>query len=151
MQRQLLNLALLRGDTVSSEAPTAIDAPNERERAGANVSRRRLIGIGGIAALGMTPLMRVLGATIRPEFDVTATRRRVAFRVDGRERWVVDADRFGPGAEIAFDQGDDRMTLALKNARYPGTDVVADLTCAITRGVSGWMIAIDMAMLLLTR
>lgn len=89
--------------------------------------------------------MRALGATARPEFDVTATRRRVAFRVDGRERWVIDADRFGAGARLSFEQGDERISLMLSRARYPGTDFPADMKCEIVRGAGGWTIAIDMS------
>jgi len=129
---QLLNLALLRGETPEAEAA-----------AGVSLSRRRMMSIGGIAAFGMTPLVRAIGATIRSEFDVESSKGRVAFLVGGDERWAIDVERFGGAPRLEFDRQGDRITIALHDARYPGTDIPADFSCAVTRELGGWRIAMD--------
>lgn len=142
MQRQLLNLALLRGENTATAqtAETAADTSHSD----VNVSRRRLIGVGGIAALAMTPLVRALGAGVRHDFVVEASAERVAFLVDGRERWTIDTARFGGDPRILCHQSDDRIELALTSARYPGTDIPADFDCVLKRGLGGWSMKYDM-------
>src|SRR5687768_14521587 len=101
--RQLLNLALLRGEQTTGTQPEP-SAPVSSDGNGVRLSRRRLIGVGGVAAIGLAPLVRAIGATVRSDFDVDAAPGRVAFLVDGEERWTVDAARFGGSPRVALER-----------------------------------------------
>jgi hypothetical protein len=138
----LLNLAVLRGESVS--APPSGDPVTEPSAPRLPITRRRLLGIGSVAAFGLTPLVRAIGASIRPAFDVVVARNRVDFLVDGDARWSIDTARFAGSPHLDVERTDARIDIALRNARFPGADLPADFTCTLTRGVRGWQIALRM-------
>jgi hypothetical protein len=149
MQRSLLNLALLRGHTPTpttdpSSSPATTDPDHDRRDV--SLSRRRLMSVGGIAAIGFTPLVRALGATIRNDFDVVATPDRVSFLVHGDERWTIDAARFAGSPKLSYARNGDDIDIALAGARYPGTDVTADFECTVRRGIGGWEMKLEHAL-----
>jgi hypothetical protein len=58
-------------------------------------SRRHFLGLSGTAALGAaTQVKKLAHGTVRP-LEIKGDENRLAFLLDGEERWVIDPQRFG--------------------------------------------------------
>jgi hypothetical protein len=65
---------------------------------------------------GFTVALRVLGPG------------RVAFDVNGARAWLIDTSLFGGDPQLSVREEENRVTVSLTGARYPGTALPADLT-----------------------
>lgn len=101
------------------------------------MSRRRMIGLSGLAVVGASPLLKGAQAALSGQFEMKGDERRLAFSLGGAERWVIDLDRFAGKPSLEIDRNDRRILLTLKNARRPGTDIPLDFECEIRRGATG--------------
>ena len=139
MKRTRLNLAALRGTLrpqASEGAPTLtelLSAPDS-----ATLSRRELLGLAGVAAVSMPPMVKQVGPSLLGRFELVTRPGRVAFKLGGRERWAIDTRRFAGGPRLHVDERGDLIRISLTGARYPGTSIPADLTCQLQRGLAGW-------------
>ena len=130
-----LNLsALRRGTTHPRQTPT--------ERL--VVSRREVLGLAGAAAIGLSPVARAVEASVTGPFECVVRPGRAAFKLAGADRWVLDTRRFAGSPALDVTRTDSLIKIKLSNARYPGTDLPADMTCDIRRGVVGWRMTIRM-------
>jgi len=147
MKHTRLNLAALR-DTMpsrlSADEPTLTEVLSTPESV--NLSRRELLGLAGVAAVSMPPLLRKVGPTLLGRFQLVERPGRVAFKLGDRERWVIDCRRFGGQPRLKVEKGDELIRIALSGARYPGTELPADLTCELRRGLTGWRMKLRLAL-----
>ncbi len=109
------------------------------------ITRRHLFGLAagaagaiGAGAAGAAPLVRALAADTPRDFDLTVTPERAVFSVGGRVRWTIDLGRLAGPARLSVDRGEDAIDLRLTGARFPGTDLSADLEAHIWRTGNGW-------------
>jgi hypothetical protein len=89
-----LNLAALRARSALGSA-TGSSAVRERHQADPGVSRRKFISLSGAAVVGLSPTLETIGTMLLGPADCVADKGRVAFRLGGRDRWVIDTRRFG--------------------------------------------------------
>ena len=129
MPRALLNLATLRA---SRAAPLP-----DPDRPGA-VSRRQALGLAGAAALTASPALRLAETPSLGAVSLVRGRQRVAFLLDGVERWVIDAGSFTGTPRLSVEETPDHIQVTLRDAFYPGTRLPADLTCDLRHGIAGW-------------
>jgi hypothetical protein len=109
-------------------------------------SRRELLKMSGVIALGCSPTLNALGAALQGPFEFTFDDQRAAFKIGGREQWVIDTRRFG-GKPLLKTMRDERLIrLELVNAKYPGTELSADMSCAIRRQQDGWHMQLRLAL-----
>lgn len=108
------------------------------------MSRRELLGLTGAAAIGLSPVAKVVEASLLDAFECSAVRGKVAFSVDGVEQWVVDTRRFAGSPDLQVTKTDALISIKLTNAKYPGTDLPADMVCRIERGITGWQMKLKM-------
>jgi hypothetical protein len=66
-------------------------------------------------------------------FSLAGDERRVAFLVNGVERWVIEPARFGGNARLRIRRGRDTIDVELIGARLPGTRIRADFACSLSR------------------
>ncbi len=91
MKRTRLNLAVLRStlrSQASEAAPTLtqlLSAPGD-----ASLSRRELLGLAGVAAVSMPPMVKRVAPALLGRFQLVSQPGRVAFKLGGRERWAID-------------------------------------------------------------
>jgi hypothetical protein len=71
---------------------------------------------------------------------VLATNTLLRVLVNKQERWVVDCDDFSGDPRIEHNIGKDEATVALVDARLPGTNIPADFSARLHRTVFGWQI-----------
>ena len=143
MRRPRLDLSALRASRLPRlprAGFTAIDLLDNQSRL--SLTRREMLGLAGTAAVSI-PLK--FGA---PEgrLQFIPGHKRVAFRMDGRERWVVDTRRFAGAAALRVERRDKLIRVALTNARYPGTELPADMECELVRAPAGWRMHLKMAL-----
>lgn len=119
-----LNLDALRSLARRSSAPPLL------------MTRRTMLGISGIAVAGAQDLIR--GYENGGEFDLRVTAERVAFLVDGVERFVLDCARYAGAPRLACEKRRDRFRVALSGARFPGTFIPADITIEGRRILRSW-------------
>jgi hypothetical protein len=143
MRRIRLNLSALRARRFPRllrpglSAAELLDSPEAL-----TLTRRELLGWAGAAA--MTLPLPATATDARP-FQLVAGRKRVSFRQEGRDRWVIDTRRFAGSPKLSVSQRDGLIRVELKNARYPGTEIPADLVCELKRGVVGWQMHLRLA------
>jgi hypothetical protein len=110
---------------------------------GLTLSRRKLFGLAGAAAVGMSPALRALGVS---PFEMVGGDKRVAFRLDGRERWVIDTHRFAGFPHLQVKRSAHSIHLKLTHAQFPGTNLPADFTAELNRAVVGWRLKLKLAL-----
>ncbi len=109
------------------------------------LSRRDLLGLTGAAAAAVSPVARALGDTLRAPLEVERSDNRIAFKLEGKERWVVDARCFSGTPKLKVEESARHIRVALEGGRYPGTDLPADFTCELRRSGAGWKMSLQMA------
>jgi hypothetical protein len=133
MQPDLLNLDALRHRRLPHPPDTPPTVTQLVESDGSvSISRRQLIGLAGVAAVTLPPLGKAVQAVTLGRVQITYHPGRVAFRLGGTDRWVIDARRFSGSPRLTFRQTDEGLRIELAGARYPGTDVSADLVCEVS-------------------
>jgi len=136
MRRMRLNLSALRARRLPRLLRPGFSAADLLDSQEAlTMTRRGLLGLAGAAA--MTLPLQAATPDARP-FQFVAGRKRVAFRMGGRDKWVIDARSFGGNPKLRVSRREDLIRIELKDARYPGTEIPADLLCELKRGVVGW-------------
>jgi len=116
---------------------------------GAAISRRRMLGLGmsGAVAAGLTvPHLRALGGALGGALEIVEGRNRVALVMGGVERFVIDGARFVGRPRVLVERTGGTCTLALLNARWPGTDLPADLTLTVRPGLLNRTATIETAL-----
>ncbi|MDB5035134.1 MAG: hypothetical protein JWQ98_2375 [Chlorobi bacterium] len=116
---------------------------------GLRLSRRQLLGLSvsaGAALSIRTPAAKAVAPTMLGEFDITGDRKRVAFRLGGKERWVIDTARFGGSPSIAVEREGGHIRVEMSGALYPGTHLPADFSCEIHPGLLGRKMKLDLAL-----
>ena len=138
MARTRLNLVKLRQIGSIRSADSSHTALQQELERGDDIvmSRRRMIGIAGLAVVGASPALKSARVALSGGFEVRGNERRLAFVVGGKERWVIEPSRFGGRASLSVVRTGTQIQLSLRNARYPGTDIPADFTCEIRSGVT---------------
>jgi len=143
MRRTRLNLNALRARRWPRLARPGLNAADLLESQEAlTVTRRGLLGLAGAAAMAL-PLQA--SASDTRSFQLVSGRKRVAFRMGGRDKWVIDTRRFGGRPRLTVLRRADQIRVELKDARYPGTDIPADFDCEVLRGVVGWQMHLRLA------
>jgi len=100
-------------------------------------TRREFLAITGTACLAIPTALR--GNHASNDFTIVEGPNRVAFVVEGVERWVIDGERFAGNPRVSLRrQTRDRIRVRLRGALYPGTNLRADLRCNLWRRIGGW-------------
>lgn len=104
-----------------------------------HLTRRQALKLAGLAvgtAVGITAVEK----TLTGPFELVESRRRVAFKLGGEERWIIDTRNFGGNPSLKVIKTKDLTRVELKNAKFPGTGLPADLVCELKQGIVGcWM------------
>src|ERR1700683_4876577 len=85
----------------------------------------------------------VAGATARESlqqfdhFSLEVGRDWLSLRQSGAEKFRLEAARFHGRPKIWKDERAGRLTFGIRNARFPGTELAADLICEIWNGAFG--------------
>lgn len=133
MKRPQLNFAGLRARQLDLFAKTR------------HFTRRGFIGLTGTAALGAASQVKQLGRVFDP-LEIRGDENRLAFLLNGEERWVIDPKQFGGSPRLAIEKSESRIQLQLSHATYPGTKLPADLTCELNRAGRHWRMRLRMAL-----
>lgn len=145
MRRTRLNLVTLN-ERYRTGSPSGMRARSPFSEEGPPLSRRRLMKMAGVAALGLTPAVRTVGPALLGRLEMTGNRRRVTFILGGRERWVVDVRRFAGSPKLSVSRSNELIRVELRDARFPGTNLPADFECRIRRGMFGCRMTLTMAL-----
>lgn len=79
-------------------------------------------------------------------FEIVDEGGRLAFWVDGQERWLIDPGRFGGTPLLKVKRGDDSVRISLSGAFYPGTNFSADFVGELRREGSVWRLHLSFAL-----
>ncbi|HUZ47356.1 MAG TPA: hypothetical protein VMW54_12040 [Terriglobia bacterium] len=143
MRLPRLNLSALRArrlPRVRRAGLSAIELLDSQARL--SFTRREMLGLAGTAAATLP--LKLGGPQGRLQF--VPGHKRLAFKLDGSERWAIDTRRFAGNPRLRTEQRDHLIRVALVNARYPGTNLPADMECELTRAAAGWRMQIKMAL-----
>ncbi|HEV2722867.1 MAG TPA: hypothetical protein VG323_22775, partial [Thermoanaerobaculia bacterium] len=113
-------------------------------RGGVELTRREMIVISGTAVVA---LPRVHDARDVPaDFTTAGDARRLAFLVGGTERWVIDPSWFAGRPRLTVRQrAGGGAAVALRGARFAGTEIPADFVCEVRRHARGWRMRLRFA------
>lgn len=141
-----LNLLALRAQLWPRLRPkaTAAGAP-ETTGAGSGLSRRELLGVAGLLAVSLLPGTRNIRLPWRGAFKLAGDERRLALLLGGHERFVISTDQFAGSPALRLTEQEEGYRIELTGARYPGTEVPADLTADLSRAAAGWVMRLRMA------
>lgn len=131
VRKWVIDGGLLREERFRALATSALNS---------RISRRRLLqGVAFAAPTGVT-----LSNWDRSRLTVDGDERRIAFRVDGVERWVLDPARFSGRPRLAVQRRPERVQVALIDAKFPGTHIPADLECCVEFDGRVWMLELSL-------
>ena len=126
---KLVHLPTRRSDSPLPDSATAL-------------TRRGFVGIATLAALGLSPsirLMKNLAHASTPEsLTWEISRSRVVFRLGGEDRWVIDCASFAGNPQLSVTKFDGGFLIHLTHARFPGTCLPADFSCELRQGAFSW-------------
>jgi len=147
MRQTRLNLTALRGGFIPRPQRYRCN-PDEPSNPQSNprLSRRELLGLAGVAAVGMSPVMKAIDTSLRGPFELVHSRGRASFRLGGREMWAIDARRFAGNPVMSVKKSDGITRVCLSGAKHPGTGLPADMTCELRQGVVGWKMKLNLAL-----
>ncbi len=111
-----------------------------------NFTRREFIGLTGTAALGAASQAKTLGLALPGSLKIVGDEKRLAFLLGGEERWVIDPQRFGGSPKLKIERTETRIGFELTGARYPGTNLPADLTGELNRVGRRWRMRLRMTL-----
>ena len=97
-------------------------------------SRRAFIEIASGAFAAMS------GRLSGEPFSLERDGHRINFVVGRRTCWTIDPNRFDGHPVIDLCTEHDRISLALKNARFPNTQLTADFEADIRKNYGGWIL-----------
>jgi hypothetical protein len=137
MPRASLNLAALRASRGGADPGT--DAGSSYA-----MSRRRALGLAGVAVAGASPALRAVEGVVLGTFEVAESKGRVAFLTGGQECWVIDVRRFAGSPTLRVRREGGQVLVELRRARFPGTGLPADLSCRIWKTTTGWRLRLQM-------
>ncbi|HVA01360.1 MAG TPA: hypothetical protein VMV34_06870 [Terriglobia bacterium] len=143
MRRPRLDLSALRAcrwPRVQRAGLTALEFLDSQSRF--SLTRREMLGIAGTAAASLP--LKFGGPEGRLQF--VPGHKRVSFRLDGREKWAIDSRQFAGTPALRVERNDKQIRVSLTGARYPGTELPADLVCELTRAPIGWRMRLKMAL-----
>lgn len=74
-----------------------------------------------------------------------STAAYAVFRLDASHAWAIDTAHFSgtPKLVVGVASTQDRFTLSLRNARFPGTQISADFTAVVYKAEGVWMLDIS--------
>jgi hypothetical protein len=147
MSSPLLNLDLLRRAT--GLRPLQRRTMASEVAGGSNaltMSRRAIFGFAGVAAVDLSPLLKRLETSSLGSIEVVSSTERVAFRMGGKDRWVLDTRCFAGTPRLRLTRKPGRLRVELEGARLPGTPLPADLTCDLTEELLGWRMRLVLAL-----
>lgn len=104
------------------------------------LSRRRFLQGAVALTSAHAPLVDLLDRT---SFRVDGG--RAVFFLDGDPRWTIDPSAFSghPNLKILRNSAAE-IVISLDGARYPGTQISADMLCCVRRGPGAWILKLDM-------
>src|SRR5438128_3841514 len=108
-----------------------------------NFSRREFLGLSGTAALGAASQLK-LGRARAGKLEIAGDEQRLAFLLDGEERWVIDPQLFSGPAKLSIHKAENLVRFELSRAIYPGTKLPADLTGELHRTGKRWRMHLRM-------
>ncbi len=147
MQRTRLNLSALRGSHLPRPHQPDLTLTKLADSDSAvTLSRRELLGLAGAAAVSMQPLSKAVGAALLGRFELVGGRKRLAFKLGGRERWVIDTRSFSGSPVLRCYKAANRIHIELAGAKYPGTNLPADMVCELKRGIVGWRMKLKLGL-----
>lgn len=139
MRRSRLNLVFLRGALISERHKLNIQEDLATQSPDLKLTRRTLLKLSGLAASG--PLgAGLLPASQEPLFKFFYKHGRAVFRLGERDAWMIDPRRFAGKPRLRVHQDRRLIHLRLVEARFPGTNLPADLDCQCRSRGSGWEI-----------
>jgi hypothetical protein len=95
------------------------------------ITRRTMLGITATAPFVVPAVLEAAaGATT---FEIRGDERRIAFVVQGQERWVIDCAAFTGKPRLSVIRRRNRIRVRLASAWYPGTELPADFEVEIRR------------------
>ncbi|MEP6569924.1 MAG: hypothetical protein ABJC10_09135 [Acidobacteriota bacterium] len=109
-----------------------------------NFNRRHFLGLTGTAALGAASRVKLLGRGQVQPLEIKGDENRLAFSLNGEERWVIDPQRFTGKPKLTIERTATRLRFQLDGATYPGTKLKADLNCVLDRAGKGWRMHLQM-------
>jgi hypothetical protein len=142
MVNHRLNLNALRANRVlrlvrhDSSPPKTPAPPGDLA-----LTRRGFVGVATLTAIGLTPSLKLMnslahGATDSLAWEISQT--RVAFRLGGRDRWVIDLNSFSGHPQLTVQKREGYFLIHLAGARFPGTCLPADFFCELRQGTFSW-------------
>ena len=111
-----------------------------------NFTRREFIGLTGTAALGAAAQAKTLSLRLPGSLKIVGDENRLAFLLGDEERWVIDPRRFSGSPKLSIERTETRLRFELSRARYPGTNLPADLTGELNRIGRRWRLHLRMTL-----
>ena len=146
MHRSLLNLSAVRCNRLPRFVAPGLTLEEIAASPGKLlVSRRAFLSFTGVTAVGMAPALKTLEASYLGPFEVAGDEDRLAFKLGGQERWVIEPRLFGGSPRLHIERRDGFLRLQLFDAKYPGTNLPADMVCELREGILGWRMKLRLA------
>lgn len=135
------NVARAQGPTlqfVDRQLPTYLET-----------TRRGFLRTSGLAFLNYSAItggISQLSQLLNPGVEFIITESAVRVLCDGVERWKIDATRFAGSPRLITQRRQGYLRVQLINARYPGTQLPADLSCELSEIQHKWIMDLSLTL-----
>jgi hypothetical protein len=111
------------------------------------LDRRHFIKWIGFTSFSFAPIVSVLGKMLSSGFQMDEGDGWVRFTSGGITRWTIAQSWFEGPAQLKVQTSEDDISIQLKNALFPGTELSADFTAQIVLQEMGYQMDIHWAAL----
>ncbi len=112
-------------------------------------TRRGFLRTSGLAVLNYSAItggISQLSQLLNPGVEFKITESAVTVLCDGVERWKIDTTRFAGSPRLITQRRQGYVRVQLINARYPGTQLPADLSCELREIQHKWIMDLSLAL-----
>lgn len=102
------------------------------------LSRRGFLQVASVAAVGAGFSNCLLANELGNGIELVHSVNRLALKLDGQERFVIDRRLFSGHPRLSVKTSDTHYEIKFESARFPGFCCHADLSLEIWKGVFGW-------------
>lgn len=111
---------------------------NDTTTSSSVLSRRSLLGLSGVAVLGLAPSLKAIASTSLDDFRLERSDDSVKLFLGKKLCWEISEKTFGGSPILSVVSSESSHGIELSGSLFAGTDLTADFTCELTRKMTGW-------------
>ena len=138
MKNKLINVSFFRRKVVQNVEDSPFSSNSYLLDQPKRFSRRDFLKTMGLVPVVYGPIVDTVGKILGTGFEVRKGDNIVSFWTKGKEKWTIAANWFDGNPKVSFTKSSKVISIRLKNAYFPGTQLSADFKAKIENKGGSW-------------